>query len=50
MFNLESVRLNRELIGSMYPEKFTFESLKHRTARINEVASVMYQIYNELEG
>jgi len=48
--SFEDMKLNRELIGSMYPEKFTFENLKDRTARVNEVATVMYQISNELEG
>ena len=46
---LNNGKISREMIGSMYPEKFTFENLKHRTARINEVASIMYQITNDLE-
>ena len=50
ILSLEDMKLHRELIGSMIHEKFTFESLKHRTARVNEVASIMYQISNELEG
>ena len=48
--SLEGGKLSRELIGSMYPEKFTFENLKHRTARVNEVALIMCQISNELES
>jgi len=33
----------------MYPEKFTFENLKHRPARVNEVAIIMYPIFDALE-
>jgi site-specific DNA recombinase len=38
----------RELIGSMYPEKFTFEELQHRTARTSDLYSCIYLINNEL--
>ncbi len=44
------MKLRREIIGSMYPEKFTFENLQHRTARVNEAALLTYQIANELEA
>jgi hypothetical protein len=50
MCSLGDMKLSRELIGSMFPEKFTFENLKHRTYRVNEVAAIMYQIYSKLEG
>jgi len=40
----------RELIGSMYPEKFTFEELQHRTAKMGELYSFIYLINSELEG
>jgi site-specific DNA recombinase len=49
LVSLEDGKLNRELIGSMYPEKFTFEKLIDRTARVNEVAEVMYQINSRLQ-
>ncbi len=42
------MRLKREIIGSMYPEKFTFENILHRTARVNEVVAIMYQISTQL--
>ena len=48
--SLNNGKISRELIGSMYPEKFTFENLKDRTARLNEVASIMYQVSSNLEG
>jgi hypothetical protein len=47
--DLEDGKLSRELIGSMYPEKFTFENLKDRTARVNEVADVIWQINSQLQ-
>jgi site-specific DNA recombinase len=54
--NLDLMYLNgdigfkREIIGSMYPEKLSFDGTQHRTARLNEVAWIMYQIANGLEG
>ena len=47
--SLNDGKISRELIGSIYPEKFTFENLQHRTARVNEVASIMYQISSGLQ-
>lgn len=38
----------RTLIGSMYPEKFTFEELQHRTAKTSELFSHIYLINNWL--
>ena len=35
--SLEDMKLSRELIGSMYPEKFTFENLKHQTAQVTKL-------------
>ena len=41
--------IRRELLGSMYPEKFTFENLQHRTARVDGAATIIFQINNKLE-
>ncbi|WP_426589710.1 recombinase family protein [Mucilaginibacter sp. R-33] len=49
LVSLEDGKLNRELIGSMFPEKFTFEKLIDRTARINEVADIIWQINSGLQ-
>jgi site-specific DNA recombinase len=38
----------RKLIGSIYPEKFTFEDLKVRTAQPGEIFKFIYLINNEL--
>ncbi|MFD2147464.1 recombinase family protein [Mucilaginibacter antarcticus] len=40
----------RKLIGSIYPEKFTFEDLKVRTAKTGEIFSFIYLINKELRG
>ncbi|WP_354431647.1 MULTISPECIES: recombinase family protein [unclassified Mucilaginibacter] len=40
----------RKLIGSIYPEKFTFEDLKVRTAKTGEVFEFIYLINRELWG
>jgi site-specific DNA recombinase len=39
----------RELIGSMYPQKFTFEDLQHRTAKSGDLYSFIYLISSTLE-
>jgi site-specific DNA recombinase len=39
----------RKLIGSIYPEKFTFEDLKIRTAKTGEIFSFIYLINKELQ-
>jgi site-specific DNA recombinase len=50
LYETGDMKLRREIIGSMYPEKFTFENLQHRTARVNEEALLIYHIANELEA
>ncbi len=40
----------RKLIGSIYPEKFTFEDLKVRTAKTGEVFNLIYLINNKLRS
>jgi len=40
----------RELVGSMYPQKFTFEELQHRTALTSELYSCIYLINREIKG
>lgn len=40
----------RELIGSMYPHKFTFEELQHRTAQVGELYTYIFLINSNLEG
>ncbi|MBE9665682.1 recombinase family protein [Mucilaginibacter boryungensis] len=40
--------VQREVIGSMYPEKFTFENLQHRTANVDFLFQLIYQINSTL--
>ena len=40
----------RNIIGSIFPGKFTFENIKHRTAKVSESFKVIWLINKELEG
>jgi len=40
MYNDSRIDVKRELIGSMFPEKLTFDGKDLRTTRINEVAEL----------
>ncbi|XHR95522.1 recombinase family protein [Mucilaginibacter sp. UC70_90] len=42
--------VQREVIGSMYPEKFTFENLQHRTAKVDFLFQLIYQINSTLRS
>ena len=56
LMRLDSIYFNaktevqRKIIGSMYPEKFTFENLKHRTAKRSYIFSLIYQINSKLQS
>ena len=50
MYQNGNIALKREIIGSMYPEKLTFDGTQHRTARLNEAIQLIYQISSKLEG
>lgn len=40
----------RRLIGSMFPEKFTLENLKHRTALVSDIFGSIYLLNKGLKG
>jgi site-specific DNA recombinase len=50
LLNLEKLYLEgdiikkREIIGSIYPEKLTFDGFNYRTARLNEAVSLIYSL------
>lgn len=44
------IALKREIIGSIFPEKLTFDGKQHRNTRLNEVASTIYLISNESQS
>jgi site-specific DNA recombinase len=50
IFCTSDTNKKREILGSIYPEKFTFENLIGRTAKINETYVRIYQINSELGG
>ena len=50
IFCKSDVSEQRKLIGSMFPEKFTFETLQHRTAKIGETYEDIYLTNRYLEG
>ena len=41
---------SREMIGLIFPENFTFEEKKIRTARINEMVNCIYLVNNRLRA
>ncbi|MBC6112795.1 recombinase family protein [Pedobacter fastidiosus] len=50
IYSNSGVYVQRRIIGSMFPEKFTFENLKHRTANLSFLFRLIYQINSKLEG
>jgi site-specific DNA recombinase len=38
------ISIQRKIIGSIYPEKFTFEDLQHRTAKVSDSFALIYLI------
>lgn len=45
-----NMNTKREIIGSIFPEKFVFEKFISRTACINEAVSKIYLITNQLKS
>ncbi|MEJ7780846.1 MAG: recombinase family protein [Daejeonella sp.] len=43
------ISIQRRIIGSMFPEKFTFENLKDRTAKVGFLFQLIYQINSKLD-
>ena len=43
------IGLKREIIGSIFPEKLSFDGEQHRTTRVNEVVSLICLTSSELE-
>ena len=44
------IKAKREIIGSMFPEKWSFDGIEHRTVKINEAAQLIYQINSTLSN
>jgi len=43
-----TIEEKRKILGSIFPENLTFDGIQHRTTRINEVLSLIYQKNSEL--
>jgi len=50
IFTKSAINDKRRLIGSMFPEKFDFETLQHRTALLTETFERIFLINKKLEG
>ena len=45
-----TVTQKRKIIGSMFPEKLTFDGFQYRTTRINEALNLMLLINNQIQS
>ena len=46
LYENASTETKREIIGSIYPEKLTFDGFHYRTARLNEAVELIYSLGN----
>jgi len=49
LFDTGNLEDARGLIGSIYPENFSFEENEFRTSRINEAVNLIYLINKEID-
>ncbi|MGV8136818.1 MAG: hypothetical protein AB2L20_16530 [Mangrovibacterium sp.] len=45
-----TITQKRKIIGSMFPEKLTFDGFQYRTARVNEALVLMLLIDRKIKG
>lgn len=50
IYETAGIEKKREVIGSMFPEKLTFDGFGVRTSRINEAARFIYMITSDLQS
>jgi site-specific DNA recombinase len=50
LYTKGSVTQKRRIIGSMFPEKLTFDGFEYRTTRVNEAITLMLLISKKLKG
>jgi hypothetical protein len=43
LYEEADTKRKREIIGSMYPEKLTFDGMSYRTSRLNEAVELIYK-------
>ncbi len=44
LYEEADTKRKREIIGSMYPEKLTFDGISYRTSRLNEAVELIYRL------
>lgn len=49
LYHTRDMERKRQVVGSMFPLKMCFDGVKHRTARVNDGARIMYQINKDLQ-
>jgi site-specific DNA recombinase len=50
LYEKGTVTQKRKIIGSMFPEKLTFDGFQHRTTRINEALVLMLLMNSKIKG
>lgn len=50
LYEKGTVTQKRKIIGSMFPEKLTFDGFQHRTTRINEALNLMLLINSKIQS
>jgi site-specific DNA recombinase len=50
LYKTRDVIQKRKIIGSMFPEKLTFDGFQYRTARVNEALNSIMLIDSKLKG
>jgi DNA invertase Pin-like site-specific DNA recombinase len=50
LFSKGDLGQKRRIIGSIFPENLTFDGVKHRTTRINEVVDLIYLVNKEIKS
>jgi site-specific DNA recombinase len=50
LYQTGDVIQKRKIIGSMFPEKLTFDGFRYRTARVNEALNCIMLIDSKLKG
>jgi site-specific DNA recombinase len=44
LYTKADTKKKRQIIGSIFPEKFVFDGFQYRTARLNSVASLIFKL------
>jgi site-specific DNA recombinase len=50
LYEQGSVTQQRKIVGSIFPEKLTFDGFQYRTTRVNEALRLMLLFDNTLQG